>query len=412
MFGGFVRSSSAKLIAVSPLSPARSGWVLALLLVAAPASADRIAVIALQSPTGLSPVVQADRVAAELTSKGHRVIGSADAAGRLSSGDAGAGPDWAARQLQTIQLARSALTRLDRHFASSAEIGIAREIVARGGGAGGSELLVEWCLLDRQLASTGGDVRAARLWLDRAVAMGPSFELDPVRHPTDEVDQFSRRKSALVDEVPSALSVTTVPAAADVWVDGVRRCASPCSVKLVPGRHLALVSSPAHRPATLDVELPPGAETRRQLALSAAYAGASPRAVASMFADPSRRGEAAAALEPMARFLDVEHVVALIPEQEGQNIRILVSPPAAGRSRIGPAAAERDVDNAVLEQLRPTEPERTAGSGLGGAGTESKPWYAKPGVWIGGGIGLAAAIVGGVLIYDASRKPTGTLIIQ
>jgi hypothetical protein len=382
------------------VSLVRAALVLACAFAASNAWADRIAVLAIESPSAPPPVVQADHVAAALLTKGHRVVAPADAASRLTSGDAGAGPDWAARQLQAIDAARAALTRLDRRFALMTETAVSREIIGHGGGAGGADVIVAWCLLERQLALTAADAAGAARWLDRAVAAAPGSEIDPLRHPEAERDAFSRRRGVLLAETPATLSISSVPAAADVWIDGVHRCSAPCAPELVPGRHLVLITSPAHAPAILDVETLPGTEQKRQVALSAAYAGASTRAIAAMLADPSRRREAVTALEPVAKFLDVDHVVALAPEGD-QAWRVLVAPPARGRSAFGPAVSERDLDTAVADQLRPTE-----------AATEaSSPWYGKPAVWLGGAA-VVGAVVAGVLVYGATRPAkTGTLTI-
>jgi hypothetical protein len=371
----------------------------ALLLVSSGAKADRIAVVPLASPGREPPLATADQLAADLIGRGHRVITSADTIARISVGNQGAGSDWAAEQMAAIRAARAALTRLDRALASSMARRVANEIAGFGGGAGGSEVLVEWCLLERQLASTGSDTARARAWLDAAVAFGPSLELDPLSHPEDERDLFARRRAALQSSVPAHLSIETTPAAAEVWVDGVRRCASPCSIKLVPGRHLVRASSPAHAPAVADVVLQAGNSMTRRLGLSAAYSGASLGAIESMVADPSRRAEGASALDPMARFLDVDHVVAIVPE--GDRTRLLLAPPAAGRARVGPAVATASVSVATVEQLRP----------IASLSKENQPWYAKSTTWIVGG-GIVAGIVAGVLIYQASTSPpTGTLTV-
>jgi hypothetical protein len=370
----------------------------AILLVPSVALADRIAVVPLESPGHVPPVIEADRLSADLAAKGHRVIASADALARLSSGDQGAGPDWGAELLQAVGTARAALTRLDRAFAMATARRIGAEITRRGGGAAGSDVLVEWYLLKRQLALTASDAKGAAGWLDAAVAAGPDVELDPLRHPEEETDRFSRTRQKLREEPPANLSVATTPPAADVWVDGVHRCSSPCSAELVPGRHLVLISSPAHTPASFEIDLGPGTAASRQIGLSAAYAAATPRAIASMLSNPSRRAEGAAALEPMARFLDVAHVIALVPE--GDKYRVIVSPPASGRSRVGPLAAPDDLSFAVMDQLAPTD--------APGAGSA---WYAKPTTWIIG-VAIVAAVVGGALLYDASRPPaTGTLTV-
>jgi hypothetical protein len=102
----------------------------------------------------------------------------------------------------------------------------------------------------------------------------------------------------------------------------------------------------------------------------------------------------------MARFLDVDQIVAILPEDP--LYRVFVGPPAAGRSRTGPAVADRELDATVTDQMRPTQPaERPGQTSL----------LSKPGFWIAG-VAVVAAVVGGVLIYNASRPPqTGTLVI-
>ena len=104
----------------------------------------------------------------------------------------------------------------------------------------------------------------------------------------------------------------------------------------------------------------------------------------------------------MARFLDVDHVVAVVPE--GNQLRVLVAPPAAGRTRLGPVVETGALSPAVIEQLRPT---------IDPSAEPSKPWYAKPGTWLVGA-GLIAGIVGGVIIYDSSKnaQPKGTITVR
>jgi hypothetical protein len=371
-----------------------------IVLMTSTASADRLAVVPLESPGNGPPALEAERLSADLIAHGHRVITSADAVARISAGNEGAGPDWVAQVMQSVDAARAALTRLDRAVASNMAKRIGDDLVHHGGGAGGAAVLVEWCLLERQLSLTASDAKTSGNWLDAALAYGPDVELDPLRHPDDERDLFTRRRAVLQGETPASLSIASAPAAAEVWLDGVKRCETPCSVTLLPGRHLGRVSSPAHAPTFIDVELGPGALVSRRLGLTAAYSGASTRAIAAMLADPSRRVEGASALEPMARFLDVDHVVALVPEES--QFRVLVAPPATGRSRLGPIVPAADLSPTVLEQLRPiAAPEQ--GTSL----------FKKPGTWIVGA-GIVAAVVAGFLVYESSRpqKATGTITVQ
>jgi hypothetical protein len=364
-----------------------------------PALADRLAVVPLGSPGREPPVAIADKLGADLIGRGHRVISGADAMARIAVGNEGAGADWAAEHIAAIRAARTALTRLDRAFASGVSRRIGNELARFGGGAGGAEVLVEWCLLERQLAVTASDAAKALVWLNAAAVLSPSLELDPLSHPDDERDAFARRRAALNNEVVGTLSVETTPAAAEVWVDGLRRCASPCSVKLAPGRHFVRASSPAHAAAVAQLDLPAGATASRRLGLTAAYSGASVHAIESMIADPSRRAEGASALEPMARFLDVDHVVAVV--SEGDKTRLLFAPPAAGRPRLGPAVPAANLSATAAEQLRPIAPPPQ----------EGQPWYGRTTTWLVGG-GIVAGIVAGLLIYQSvAPSPTGTLTI-
>jgi len=232
------------------------------------------------------------------------------------------------------------------------------------------------------------------------VAVDPGAELDPLRYPAADRDQFARRRAALRAAAPATLSMETTPPGAEIWVNGVRRCESPCSVTLVPGRHFVRVSSAAHAPAVFDVELAAGTGAARRTGLSAAYSGASPQAISAMLSDPSRRAEGVAALEPLARFLDVEHMVALLPEQGG--VRVLIAP-SNGSSKLGRAVALDELSPAVQADLvaAAAPPEQ-----------ESKPWYTRPGTFIAGAA-VVAAVVGGILIYGATRpEKTATVTVM
>jgi hypothetical protein len=377
------------------------GFFAAIFALPAVAAADRLAIVALDAPGHPTPVLEADQLGADLISRGHRVIAGADTAARISTGNEGAGPDWAAQILQSIDASRAALTRLDRAFATNITRQVGEDLVRHGGGAGGAEVLVEWCLLERQLALTASDSAGAKRWLDAAITFGPDVELDPLRHPEEERDLFARRRTVLRAESVATLSITTTPPAAEVWVDGVRRCESPCTVTLLPGRHLTRASTPAHAPAVIDTELGPGASLSRRVGLTAAYSGASLRAISAMMADPSRRGEGAAALETMARFLDVDHVIAVVPE--GAELRVLVAPPAAGRARMG-TAVQSGLSTAVAEQLIPTAPPE---------GSEpSKPWYAKPGTWLVGAGVVVGAVVGVLVLGSKGDTSKGTITVR
>jgi hypothetical protein len=363
------------------------------------AQAERLAMLPLEAPGQKAPHVAAEKLAAELIARGHRVLTSADVLARISMGNQGAGADWAAEVKESIDAARAALTRLNRGLALSMARRIGEDVVHRGGGAGGADVLVSWCLLERQLSLTASDPKGGAAWLDRAVAMGPNVELDPLRHPDEERDRFARRRASLRTESLATLSVATTPTA-EIWVDGIWRCQSPCTITLLAGRHFARASSAAHQPAVFEIDLAPGGESSRRVGLSAAYSGASPQAISAMLSDPSRRVEGASALEPLARFLDVDHAVALYPEPQG--VRVILSPPPPGRAKLGRTVDFEQLSPAVVDELTP----------LARSPEEPTPWYARPGTWIASA-GIVAGVIGGILIYGASRPgKTATVTVM
>jgi hypothetical protein len=329
------------------------------------------------------------------------VLNGADVIARLKAGNQSAGPDWAADLLKDIDAGRGALTRLDPALASNIARKVGNELASGGGGTGGPEPLVQWALLQRQLAMTASDPSQAARWLDAAIAFGPDIELDPLRYPNVERDAFARRRAARRNEPAGQLSIATTPAAAEVSVDGVRRCESPCTVTLMAGRHLARMTLPAHAAATIDFEVAPGATVSQKAHLSAAYSGANLHAIAAMLADPSRRSEGASALEPVARFLDVDHVIAILPW--GDQTRVMVAPAPPGQARLGPVVAPADLSPAVIGHLRATRD---------GAGETSKTaWYASPVTWMVVGGAAALAIGGYFILRPSDRAQSGTLTV-
>jgi len=376
---------------------------LALLAAASSASAERIAVIALPSQNQQPPSVEADRLCSLLISHRHQALCSADVATRLRAGSERPDAAWAASLRQTVGQARGALTRLDRHGASALTRQVEAALRLHGGGIGGPEVLVEWALLERSLASSAGTAPAASRWLRVAAALGPSVTLDPLNHPDDERNAFAQSVTEVSAAPSAALAVVSSPASADLWIDGVRRCATPCEAKVPAGHHFAHVASPGHVPVTFEVDLKPGTRQRREVGLSSAYTGASIDAIAAMLANPSRSHEAGAAIVPIARFLDVARVVVVQQDKPGSLRTLLVSTSGASQRRDGASVEE------VAQNL---------GHGSGpepvDSGHERTAWHRNPYLWLGVGVVLAGAAATGVWLGtrdDASAPGTGTLVI-
>src|SRR5262249_49955100 len=115
-------------------------------LTPARARAERLAVVPLDAPGRPSPQVAAEKLAADLIARGHRVVAGPDVMARITTGNQGAGADWAAQLQESIDAARAALTRLDRGLALGMARRIGAEVINRGGGAGGAGVLVSWGL--------------------------------------------------------------------------------------------------------------------------------------------------------------------------------------------------------------------------------------------------------------------------
>jgi hypothetical protein len=380
---------------------------LACLLASGNARADRLAVIALKTSQAPAPVLQADALAAHLLREHHRTINHADAVARLQAGNDKAGPAWSAVLVQTLAQARASLTRLDRRGATLLSNQVADAIRREGGGAGAAEVLVEWALLERSLALSSASPSGGSRWLQVAAALGPRVALDPLTHPDDERNALSAAVAGLEKQAPANLTISSTPAGAELWIDGVKRCATPCTHAVLPGHHFLRVSTPAHAPATLEVEVAAGAVGSREVGLSAAYSGASVDAIAAMLADPSRSAEAGSAIMSVSRFLDVNHVIALTSEPGGK-LRVVVAPPSAAVARGG--LRDDQLPSTVDSILSSNR-----GSSDGDSGGSSKAWYSRPLVWIGVSavIGVAAVVTSAILLSKPEPEPahTGTLVI-
>jgi PEGA domain len=378
----------------------------AVLLLAADAHAARLAVVALPSPHGQAPVEEADALTSHLIKRRHRTIASADATERLLSGNAGAGPDWAVGLAGEIRRGREALTRLDRHAADRVRREVQESIERMGGGAGGAEVLVEWALLESALASSAGDGTRATRWIDRAATLGPTVILDPLVHPEAERQAFQDATDRVREVGEGTLTVVTVPAAAELWVDGVRRCRTSCTVSLPPGQHFARVTSPAHAPAVLSVQLASDQSATRRVGLTSAYTGASIEAIEAMLDNPSRASEAQSSLSALADFLDVDHVVVLRRTSK-QSYSIRVAPVLEGNDAVRGGLSANALSSSADAMLQPARSARSTA-------TPDGAWYESTALWVGVASVAVVAVGAGLLLSrgDDSTPPShGTLVI-
>lgn len=377
----------------------------ALVILPVEAHAARLAVVAVASPHGEPPVQEADALTSYLIARKHRTITSADVAERLLSGNEGAGADWAARLVSEIRAGREALTRLDRHGADRTRREGRESIERAGGGAAGPLVLVEWALLEAALATAAGDARGASDWIERAAALGPSVVLDPLVHPEPERQAFQSAAERAHDRPRGEVTVASVPSAAELWTDGVRRCLTPCTVKLPPGKHFVRVASPAHVPAVRSLELDENQTVTLRFGLSSAYNGASLDSVRAMLDDPSRTSEAQSSLASIAGFLDVDHVIVVRRGPSG-TYSLRVAPAATGndavRRGLPPASLASSATGMIRTKVRPA-PQHDDGA-----------WYESTALWVGVASVAAVAVGAGLLLSggDESGAPSqGTLVI-
>lgn len=385
------------------LSTMAAVFMPAVLLLAADAHAARLAVVALPSPHGQAPVEEADALTSHLIKRRHRTIASADATERLLSGNAGAGPDWAAGLSGEVRRGREALTRLDRHAADLVRREVQESIERMGGGAGGAQVLVEWALLESALASSAGDGTRATRWIDKAATLGPTVVLDPLVHPETERQAFQDATDRVREAGEGTLTVVTVPASAELWVDGVRRCRTPCTASLPPGQHFARVTSPAHAPAVLSVQLASDQSASRRVGLTSAYTGASIEAIEAMLDNPSRASEAQSSLSALADFLDVDHVVVL-RRTSNQLYSIRVAPVLEGNDAVRSGLSESVLAASADAMLQPVR----------SVATQDGAWYESSALWVGVASVAVVAVGAGLLLSrgDDSAPPShGTLVI-
>lgn len=97
------------------------------------------------------------------------------------------------------------------------------------------------------------------------------LRLDPKATNREAVERTVRSlETRLAATGRQMLHVTTLPADADVSVDGGASARAPIDAAFAPGRHAVAAAAPGHRPATIDVELPRDHSVAVQIALEPA----------------------------------------------------------------------------------------------------------------------------------------------
>jgi hypothetical protein len=136
-----------------------------------------------------------------------------------------------------------------------------------------------------------GEVKPARKELEQILALDPDAALPPEFFPPDVLSFARKTRAALQSSRGVRLEVKTIPAGAEIWVDGRRQGPSPVLVVgLAPGDHLVTARAPGY---AVEQQVASGSVT---LTLRAASLHARWAALQQAAADASALPSAAAAL--------------------------------------------------------------------------------------------------------------------
>lgn len=266
----------------------------------------------------------------------------------------------------------------------------------RSGGAGLTRSdLIETLLLGAMVARATGDRDAEAAALDRALAVFPGLEPDPIEYPPTLVDEVAARRAEARSELTAPIRIDSLPPDARVWID----CEETTRVdggrlELPVGQHLIRITAPRHhalgsRIAVDSEEILPPMRLEPD-----------PEAV---LRDPGPPGTPVAELVEAARLLGSTLLLVDVRRHENRWV-VAARLPGAGRSARTSVAGPTDARAAA----------RALAAGLGAGPAEPTPDDGDGNklVWIvAGGVAAAAIATGVLLIVLGAREgdPQGWL---
>jgi len=256
-----------------------------------------------------------------------------------------------------------------------------------------------------------GDSAGAESLLARSRALRPEFTPDPAIFPPQFLSAWERASRRPAPD--AELLVQSLPAGAEIFVDGERRGATPSRIRIgKPGPHRVRVAHPGYRDEEREGQWLPGDTEILEFSLR----GDRLARLSEVVAGPLQGAGSGPILTEIASAAGVERIAILVlekdPAAEGLQVRLYVRGPSGGdAARIGEwkpgpgkrsgEGAEKWAAEALASRGWPTIP---------GAATPEEPWYRKWWVWV-----LAASVVAGIAVAagggggGGSAGSTGTI---
>lgn len=153
--------------------------------------------------------------------------------GRVKAGDAAL---EAAQQLYNDLDTIRALSEADRAIRAYAETDLTQHM---------DELVGAWIFKIASLVANGEN-KAAELEMEKLLAVAPKAQFSPNYFPPEQIATAEKWRKAIA-AASETMEVTTVPAGAEVFVDGVFRGVSPVKVRgLAAGDHFVSARAPGY----------------------------------------------------------------------------------------------------------------------------------------------------------------------
>ena len=242
-----------------------------------------------------------------------------------------------------------------------------------------AELYVQTALVAASLDERG----LAETSLRRAATLDPQRSLQAGEAAPDLLALARDIERARDSSPRSRVRVDSTPQGAEVTLDGALVGRSPCSIEAPPGMHVLVVSQPGHHTFATALELEAGERTPIEVVLA------------------TNASEAArqAALQGAAQSHDVHAQLRMLAPEPYARLW-LFEPESRGRGlRVSACTAEGCSEQATLHGAE------HASAPLTGEHEPSRPRWKRWPLWLGVGLGVAAAVTTTALVL-AHDEPT------
>jgi hypothetical protein len=165
-----------------------------------------------------------------------------------------------------------------------------------------------------------GDEQGARMELERLLTVDPRAEFDPQRFPPDLRETVERMKEERKSAARMVLDLSTEPAPARAYIDGIYRGITPLAVKgLSPGEHYVTLVAPGYELQQEKVKVAPG--TAHRVTLRPLPAGPT---MAFMKKLPGAYGQpdGLSVVRALGRVVQAAQVMTAFVEYAGRDVRV------------------------------------------------------------------------------------------